>query len=383
MQATPKSTGKVFGGGGARASSQGSDNRAPVFDEDDGFDDNGVDVSPNHRGSSNRSPIQQPVPYALDGRQPSNGYTPDADSQPYSGGPRNDQQHPPYTPPRGYEQPPYDDSLYSRANNHLPPPELPTMYRDGQWADSLVQHRPPGAPVAMDVVDGPRITSVRPESDFGTARHTKSRSKFHDVGRTSPPRSGVRASVSQQPVINTSIPAASVAVWREDGSNEYRVVPGASGSELERLQALLRSKDAELEHLRDENHFLQNELGRLSEQNQALIHRYAASHESLAQAARHIEQQNDEIMQLRRSLTSEVTDSDQLKSGFLDLVRKAQTELTRLRGELDYRERKERYEREFQRQQELTRSALSGEASASAVATWGSAPSVASSSKRY
>lgn len=117
--------------------------------------------------------------------------------------------------------------------------------------------------------------------------------------------------------------------------------------DVQALQEIVFQRDAEIERLRAE---VSNTAALLHEQraqNVALVERYQSTQRSLAQAVEYIQRQENEVTTLKNSLTGEVFDNDQLKHGFMTLIRKAQTELKKLREEMEYRERKERYGRTF------------------------------------
>jgi hypothetical protein len=209
-------------------------------------------------------------------------------------------------------------------------------------------YRPSDPTFSIDVPAGmPMITSVALDTGFGTGRHSSKRA----TTRSSPERvSGFQA---DQPPQTRESGLASRVIWRQTASDvePRRVFDSYASQTAEGYQSILAQKDNEIRALRDENARLMNELNTLETQKTALIERYQSLHESLNRATRHIEQQNIEIHNLKTSLSGEVSDNDQLKYGLLDLIRKANTELTQLRQEVQYRDRKEKYEREFYQQQ--------------------------------
>jgi hypothetical protein len=208
-------------------------------------------------------------------------------------------------------------------------------------------YRPLDPTFSIDVPAGmPVITSVSLDTGYGTGRHSSKRA----TTRSSPERvSGFPAdqSLARDPGL------ASRVIWRQNASDvePRRVFDSYASQTAEGYQSILAQKDSEIRTLREENARLMNELNTLETQKAALIERYQSLHESLNRATRHIEQQNIEIHNLKTSLSGEVSDNDQLKYGLLDLIRKANTELTQLRQEVQYRDRKEKYEREFYQQQ--------------------------------
>lgn len=113
--------------------------------------------------------------------------------------------------------------------------------------------------------------------------------------------------------------------------------------DVQALQEIVFQRDAEIERLRGE---VANTAALLHEQraqNVALVERYHSTQRSLAQAIEYIQRQENEVTTLKNSLTGEVFDNDQLKHGFMTLIRKAQVELKKMREEIEYRDRKERY----------------------------------------